>query len=248
MAIPQIDPEKEQFQGQKIKENSFMSLVIRLEQQGNELSGTCSNKVRYEWEGDESSFTTTIKGKVAQLEIESTLGGKAIIRLTAHKNRLYWNVIKIDNSKGEFWFPQTATLQREYYPSLRGISTGSDQKEVLKTFGKASHKTLLPPDDCRESIRLKYPGLEIDICKEMPEPFVWHMTVTGKHWRMSGGLRVGLTDNEVENIVRIPDWRYIDEEQGYEVLSYSFEGVGSFFRIYLSNYAVVKIEIGIKDQ
>lgn len=227
---------------QNIKDVPFISLTVGLRQGGNNLSGYCLSKMRFGSEEDSDSFTAIIKGGVAKFDLESSFGGRITFRLSKRENKLYWKVVSVKGANREHAFPETAILQREFFPAVRGVTLGSTLKEVIKSLGAPKLRTITSYDVCGKNLELQYSGLLIELCDD-DGLSVRSITVTGKQWRMSRGLRIGMTDLEVEKVLGIPSRRYIDQEQGYEVLSYNFPSFDSFFHIYLSKYKVVRIEM-----
>lgn len=233
--------------GQDMKTVPFRSLTVSLWQENGKLSGYCQSVEHFGGKMDDGHFTAIPIGNVAQFELQSSAGSIVKVCLTHRKNRLVWNIIRIDKRSEDFRLPMKVVLHKDFFPSVKGISLDSSLNEVRKALGKPIAINQSPHDVCGESLELKYEGLEAHFCKDEPKPFVWFLSITGKQWRMSAGLRTGITDLEVERILGIPDTRSIDEETGQEILSYHFTGSDSFVMIYLSKYKVVKIEM-VADQ
>jgi hypothetical protein len=112
------DPEKveiyKQLAGEDdIKATPFMLLTLKLTRKGNTLTGECDSGMRFGTKIDEGSFTSIIKGNTTEFELISSFGGKVTVRLMSRRNRLYWQIINIDNSEGDYWYPENAILHRE---------------------------------------------------------------------------------------------------------------------------------------
>jgi hypothetical protein len=233
--------------GQDMKTTPFMSLTASIWQKDGKLSGYCDSVEHFGDKFDDGDFTMIASENAAQIELQSSYGSKMKVRLTYRKNRLYWNVVRIYETSGDLRFPMTATLRKAFSPMVEGISIGSSFSDVKKALGKSAHTSRSPHDICGKSLELKYPGLIVELCQDEPKRDVWCLTITGKQWRMFGGLRIGITDIEVEKILGIPGSRSLDQATGQEVISYYFTGFDTSFRVYLSKYKVVKIEM-LADQ
>jgi hypothetical protein len=73
-----------------------MTLTLKPSQKGNRVSGACFSGMRFGNKIDESDFSTVIKDKIAEFELESMHGGNVMVRLTKGVNRLYPpNVLRI---------------------------------------------------------------------------------------------------------------------------------------------------------
>jgi hypothetical protein len=109
-----------------IKAVPFMELDLDLTRKGNRLTGECLSVMRFGNRIDSSEFTSIIKGNVTQFGLKSSHGGKVTVRLTSHANRLYWRIIKADNSEGNYWYPGRAVLHR----ARREVAANQPRAEI----------------------------------------------------------------------------------------------------------------------
>jgi hypothetical protein len=98
------------YRNERLRDVPAGSVFLNLKQRGKKLTGEYDASVRFLARLEEGDVDTLVKGKTAELELQSGFGGKLTVRLTLSGNRLHWQVIKSDG--GEHHFPQDVYLRR----------------------------------------------------------------------------------------------------------------------------------------
>ncbi len=93
----------------ELREVPAYALDLTLRRKGNRLHGEYGLLARYLAKVDEGSFTTTITGGSARVNLKSNFGGSATVVLTLRGDKLHWRTIR---STGEAYFPKDAVLRR----------------------------------------------------------------------------------------------------------------------------------------
>lgn len=98
------------YRNERLRDVPKGSVYLDLKQRGTKLTGEYDASVRFLAKLEEGDVDTVVKGKTADLELESGFGGKLTVRLTRVGNRLHWKVIKSDGR--EHHFPQDVYMWR----------------------------------------------------------------------------------------------------------------------------------------
>ena len=98
------------YRNERLRDVPAASVFMDLKQRGQKLTGDCDASRRFLARLEECEVDATVKGKTAELELQSSFGGKITVRLTRSGNRLHWKVIKSDG--GEHYFPEDVYLWR----------------------------------------------------------------------------------------------------------------------------------------
>ena len=77
------------------------------------------------------------------------------------------------------------------------------------------------------TLELSYPGLTVELCeaggrqsKKPPKDLhVWRMTISGRAWEVTPGVRVGMSRSEIEAVLGAPN--SVDAKGEEQVLHYS---------------------------
>ena len=86
---------------EQTRNGRYSSLSVNLKQVGNKLEGDYGNVSSKESNG--KILSSKITGNTATLEVDCDWGGRGTVKITRlNGNRLHWQVIKRDETKGQF--------------------------------------------------------------------------------------------------------------------------------------------------
>lgn len=101
------------------------------------------------------------------------------------------------------------STNKEVDLSVNGVQTGSTRQQTLKQLGKPLREKRDPQrNECTGgySITLFYDGLEVELEAERSgkNSTVVRLDVTGTKWKLSSGIKIGATKDEIKKLLGEP--------------------------------------------
>jgi len=134
-------------------------------------------------------------------------------------------------------------------PSVKGVSLGSAKSKVVKVFGRPiKSKTRVDKEMGQGALLfLTYPGLDVELSRANKKTvrrsskglYVSRLLVTGNQWVVSPGVQVGMTRQNVFDVLGAPT--SAGSAGGSEVLHYSLFDFDASFQVTLNDGVVVEI-------
>src|SRR5262245_42929644 len=148
----------------------------------------------------------------------------------------------------------TVVGQAPAIPAVQGVTLGTLKARVLALLGSPTKSRVGKDTEMGmgDLLDFSYPGMAVEMCKpdrdatgaRAREFHVWRLVVTDKKWRVSPGLRIGMTRPQVERSLGKPE--SVEQDGGTEVLHFGpFKHYDAFVWVkFKDGYAV---EIGAEE-
>jgi hypothetical protein len=97
------------YQSMRVKEVPVHALDLTIRQKGSRVTAACGLLFHYLSKVDECDFSAVVRNGSALVNLKSSFGGTATVRLTFQGDALRWRVVR---SRGENYYPRDVTLRR----------------------------------------------------------------------------------------------------------------------------------------